>query len=49
MTKLETENKELGIKVREAGASAKTACTMVGDMKKKVEAHEKKLVILSKP
>jgi hypothetical protein len=49
MTKLETENKELGIKAREASASAKTTSTRVGDMKKKVEAHEKKLAILSKP
>jgi hypothetical protein len=43
MTKLESENKDLVIKVREAGASAKTASTTCGELKKKVDAHEKKL------
>jgi hypothetical protein len=43
MTKLETEGKDLVVRTREAGASAKTASTTCGDMKKKVEAVEKKL------
>jgi hypothetical protein len=43
MSKLETENKDLVKKVNEAGASAKTASTTCGELKKKVEAHEKKL------
>jgi hypothetical protein len=41
MTKLETENKDLILKTREAGVSAKTASTTCGDMKKKIEAVEK--------
>jgi hypothetical protein len=48
MAKLESENEELIIKVREAGMSAKTASTACGDMKKKVEAHKKKLATLSR-
>jgi hypothetical protein len=43
MTKLEEQNKALTILAREAGASAKTASTTCGELKKKVEAHEKKL------
>jgi hypothetical protein len=43
MVKLEEQNKLLTVTVREASASAKTASTTVGDMKKKVEAHEKRL------
>jgi hypothetical protein len=43
MTKLETENKDLNLRVKEAAASAKTASTACGDMKKKVDTHEKKL------
>jgi hypothetical protein len=41
MTKLETENKDLILKTREAGVSAKTASTTCGDMKKKIESVEK--------
>jgi hypothetical protein len=46
MTKLESENKDLVIKVREAGTSAKTASTTCGELKKKVDANEKKLAKL---
>jgi hypothetical protein len=48
MAKLESENKELIIKVREAGVSAKTASTACREMKKKVEAHEKRFATLSR-
>jgi hypothetical protein len=43
MSKLETEGKDLVIKAKEAGASAKTASTTCGEMKRKVDANEKKL------
>jgi hypothetical protein len=41
--KLEDQNKVLTVTVREASASAKTASTTCGELKKKVEAHEKRL------
>jgi hypothetical protein len=43
MVKLEDQNKVLTVTVREASASAKTASTTCGELKKKVEAHEKRL------
>jgi hypothetical protein len=43
MAKLEEQNKAMSVIVREAGALAKTASTTCGELKKKVEAHEKKL------
>jgi hypothetical protein len=43
MTKLEVENKDLVLKVREASASAKTSGTLCAEIKKKVDAHKKKL------
>jgi hypothetical protein len=43
MQKLEEQNKAMTITVREASASAKTAITICGELKKKVESHEKKL------
>ena len=43
MGKLEAESKEVRIQVKEAGASAKTASTTCGDMKKRVDALEKKV------
>ncbi len=46
MSKLETEGKDLVLKTREAGASAKTASTPCSDMKKKVDEQGKKLATL---
>jgi hypothetical protein len=43
MSKLETEGKEIKTLVKEASASAKTASTNYGELKKKVDSHEKKL------
>jgi FtsZ-binding cell division protein ZapB len=43
MHKLEEQNKLMTVNVREASASAKTASTTCGELKKKVEAHEKRL------
>jgi hypothetical protein len=43
MVKLEDQNEVLAVTVREASASAKMASTTCGDLKKKVEAHEKRL------
>jgi hypothetical protein len=43
MAKLEENNKAMTVTVREASASAQTASTTCGELKKKVEAHEKKL------
>jgi hypothetical protein len=43
---LEAEGKDLGAKVKEASALAKTIGTICGDMKKKVDAHKKKLARL---
>jgi hypothetical protein len=43
MNKLESEGKELMIKAKEAGASAKTSNTTCSDMKKKVDEQGKKL------
>jgi FtsZ-binding cell division protein ZapB len=43
MAKLEENNKVMTVSVREASVSAKTASTTCGELKKKVEAHEKKL------
>jgi hypothetical protein len=43
MHKLEEQNKAMTVTVREASASAKTTSTTCGELKKKVEAHEKKL------
>jgi hypothetical protein len=40
---MEVENKTLVVQVKEASASARTASTTCGDLKKKVDAHEKKL------
>jgi hypothetical protein len=43
MQKLEEQSKAMVITVREASSSAKTASTTCGELKKKVEAHEKGL------
>jgi hypothetical protein len=43
VNKMEVENQTLVVQVKEASASAKTASTTCGDLKKKVDAHEKKL------
>ena len=43
MNKLETDGKDMVIKAKEAGASAKTASTTCSDLKIKVAAQDKKL------
>ena len=43
MNKLELEGKESKTLVKEASASAKTASTNCSELKKRVDAHEKKL------
>jgi hypothetical protein len=43
MNKLKTEGKDLVIKTRKAGVSAKTASNTCGEMKKKAETVEKML------
>jgi uncharacterized protein YuzE len=43
MLKLDEQNKVMAITVCEASASAKMASTMCSELKKKVEAHEKRL------
>lgn len=48
MGKIELKSDDMGAKVKEAVVSAKTASTACGEMKKKVEAHEKKLANLSR-
>jgi hypothetical protein len=48
MVKLEENNKVMTVTVREASASAKTASTTCGELKKKVEAHEKKLATIGR-
>ena len=49
MVKLEEQNKVMAVTVREASASSKTTSTTCGELKKKVEAHEKKLQSVGRP
>jgi hypothetical protein len=48
MGKIELKSDDMGTKVKEAIVSSKTASTACAEMKKTVEAHEKKLANLSR-